>query len=97
MEKLNPIPAMSKNAVFEITKEISNGLSTYDNSAIIEYGSGGSTAYFYKIFSEINNEHTCRGQYIAVERHLNNRPIRKFDYLSPIQQTLKHRAVALII
>ena len=33
----------------------------------------------------------------SVERHLNNRPIRKFDYLSPIQQTLKHRAVALII
>jgi transposase, IS30 family len=32
----------------------------------------------------------------TVERHLNNRPIRKFDYLSPIQQTLKHRAVALI-
>jgi len=32
----------------------------------------------------------------TVERHLNHRPIRKFDYLSPIQQTLKHRAVALI-
>jgi len=32
-----------------------------------------------------------------VERHINNRPIRKFDYLSPIQQSLKHRAVALII
>lgn len=32
----------------------------------------------------------------TVERHLNNRPIRKFDYLSPIQQTLKHRAVALV-
>ena len=32
----------------------------------------------------------------TVERHLNNRPIRKFGYLSPIQQTLKHRAVALI-
>ena len=32
----------------------------------------------------------------TVERHINNRPIRKFDYLSPIQQTLKHRAVALI-
>jgi IS30 family transposase len=32
----------------------------------------------------------------TVERHLNNRPIRKFDYLSPIQQTLKYRAVALI-
>lgn len=32
----------------------------------------------------------------TVQRHLNNRPIRKFDYLSPIQQTLKHRAVALI-
>ena len=31
-----------------------------------------------------------------VERYLNNRPIRKFDYLSPIQQTLKHRAVALV-
>ncbi|MDZ7755192.1 IS30 family transposase [Rhodohalobacter sp.] len=31
-----------------------------------------------------------------VERHLNNRPIRKFDYLSPIQQTLKYRAVALM-
>jgi len=36
-------------------------------------------------------------QYIqTVERHLNNRPVRKFDYLSPIQQTLKHRSVALI-
>jgi len=32
----------------------------------------------------------------TVERYLNNRPIRKFDYLSPIQQTLKHRAVALV-
>ena len=32
----------------------------------------------------------------TVERHINNRPIRKFDYLSPIQQTLKHRAVALM-
>lgn len=31
-----------------------------------------------------------------VERHINNRPIRKFDYLSPIQQSLKHRAVALM-
>ncbi|MTI87525.1 MAG: IS30 family transposase [Balneolaceae bacterium] len=32
----------------------------------------------------------------TVERHINNRPIRKFDYLSPIQQTLKHRAVAVM-
>lgn len=32
----------------------------------------------------------------TVERYINNRPIRKFHYLSPIQQTLKHRAVALI-
>jgi len=32
----------------------------------------------------------------TVQRHLNNRPVRKFDYLSPIQQTLKYRAVALI-
>mgnify|MGYP001101293334 FL=1 len=32
----------------------------------------------------------------TVERHLNNRPIRKFNYLSPIQETLKHRAVALV-
>jgi len=32
----------------------------------------------------------------TVERHINNRPVRKFDYLSPIQQTLKHRAVALV-
>jgi IS30 family transposase len=32
----------------------------------------------------------------TVERHLNNRPIRKFDYLSPIQQTLKYRSVALM-
>jgi IS30 family transposase len=31
-----------------------------------------------------------------VEEYLNFRPIRKFDYLSPIQQTLKHRCVALI-
>lgn len=32
----------------------------------------------------------------TVEQYLNFRPIRKFDYLSPIQQTLKHRCVALI-
>jgi len=32
----------------------------------------------------------------TVERHLNNRPIRKFNYLSPIKETLKHRAVALV-
>jgi len=32
----------------------------------------------------------------TVERHINNRPIRKFGYLSPIQQTLKYRAVALM-
>ena len=31
-----------------------------------------------------------------VERHINNRPVRKFDYLTHIQQSLKHRAVALI-
>lgn len=33
----------------------------------------------------------------TVQRYINNRPVRKFEYLSPIQQTLKHRAVALII
>ncbi|HYW35896.1 MAG TPA: IS30 family transposase [Balneolaceae bacterium] len=32
----------------------------------------------------------------TVERYLNNRPIRKFDYLSPTGQTLKHHAVALV-
>lgn len=32
----------------------------------------------------------------TVEQYLNFRPIRKFDYLCPIQQTLKHRCVALI-
>jgi len=32
----------------------------------------------------------------TVEHYLNTRPIRKFDYLTPIQQTLKHRSVALI-
>lgn len=32
----------------------------------------------------------------TVEQYLNFRPVRKFDYLSPIQQTLKHRCVALI-
>ncbi|MDZ7773656.1 MAG: IS30 family transposase [Balneolaceae bacterium] len=32
----------------------------------------------------------------TVEQYLNFRPIRKFDYLNPIQQTLKHRCVALI-
>lgn len=32
----------------------------------------------------------------TVEHYLNFRPVRKFDYLNPIQQTLKHRAVALI-
>ncbi|MTI88865.1 MAG: IS30 family transposase [Balneolaceae bacterium] len=32
----------------------------------------------------------------TAERYLNNRPIRKFGYLSPIQQTLKYCAVALM-
>lgn len=32
----------------------------------------------------------------TVEQYLNFRPIRKFDYLNPIQQTLKHRCVALV-
>lgn len=32
----------------------------------------------------------------TVEQYLNFRPVRKFDYLNPIQQTLKHRCVALI-
>ena len=32
----------------------------------------------------------------TVGRYINNRPIRKFNYLSPIQQTLMHRAVALV-
>ncbi|MDZ7693592.1 MAG: IS30 family transposase [Balneolaceae bacterium] len=32
----------------------------------------------------------------SVEEYLNFRPIRKFDYLNPIQQTLKHRCVALV-
>ena len=32
----------------------------------------------------------------TVERNLNNRPIRKFEYLSPIQETLKHHDVALV-
>ena len=32
----------------------------------------------------------------TVEQYLNFRPIRKFEYLSPIQQTLKHRCVALV-
>lgn len=32
----------------------------------------------------------------TVEEYLNFRPIRKFEYLNPIQQSLKHRAVALI-
>ncbi|MDZ7692106.1 MAG: IS30 family transposase [Balneolaceae bacterium] len=32
----------------------------------------------------------------TVEEYLNFRPIRKFDYLNPIQQSLNHRAVALI-
>lgn len=32
----------------------------------------------------------------TVEQYLNFRPIRKFDYLNPIQQSLKHRCVALI-
>jgi len=31
-----------------------------------------------------------------VEEYLNFRPVRKFDYLNPIQQSLKHRGVALI-
>lgn len=32
----------------------------------------------------------------TVEQYLNFRPIRKFDYLNPIQQSLNHRSVALI-
>ena len=32
----------------------------------------------------------------TVERYLNNRLIRKLEYLSPIQQALKQRAVALV-
>jgi IS30 family transposase len=40
--------------------------------------------------------HVSDQQIKTVERHINNRPIRKFDYLSPIQQTLKYRAVALM-
>ncbi|MDR8394685.1 IS30 family transposase [Aliifodinibius sp. S!AR15-10] len=32
----------------------------------------------------------------TVEEYLNFRPVRKFDYLNPIQQTLKHRCVALV-
>ena len=32
----------------------------------------------------------------TVEQYLNFRPVRKFDYLNPIQQTLKHRCVALV-
>lgn len=33
----------------------------------------------------------------TVEQHLNFRPVRKFDYLSPIQQTLKHRAASVAL
>lgn len=33
----------------------------------------------------------------TVEQYLNFRPIRKFDYLSPIQQTLKHRAASVAL
>lgn len=33
----------------------------------------------------------------TVEQYLNFRPIRKFDYLNPIQQTLKHRAAAVAL
>lgn len=32
----------------------------------------------------------------TVEQDLNFRPIRKFDYLNPIQQSLNHSSVALI-
>lgn len=32
----------------------------------------------------------------TVEQYLNFRPVRKFDYLNPIQQTLKYRSVALV-
>src|SRR5699024_7834761 len=32
----------------------------------------------------------------TVEEYLNFRPIRKFDYLNPIQQSLNHRSVALV-
>jgi len=33
----------------------------------------------------------------TVEEYLNFRPIRKFDYLNPIQQTLKHRAASVAL
>lgn len=33
----------------------------------------------------------------TVEQFLNFRPVRKFDYLTPIQQTLKHRAVSVAL
>ncbi|MDZ7681385.1 MAG: IS30 family transposase [Fodinibius sp.] len=33
----------------------------------------------------------------TVEQYLNFRPIRKFDYLNPIQQTLKHRAASVAL
>ena len=32
----------------------------------------------------------------TVEEYLNFRPIRKFDYLNPIQQSLNHRSVVLL-
>lgn len=32
----------------------------------------------------------------TVERHINNRPVRKFNYLISNQQILKHRADTLI-
>jgi len=32
----------------------------------------------------------------TLERHTNNKPVRKFDYLYPSTQTIKHRSVALI-
>ncbi|NGP90292.1 IS30 family transposase [Fodinibius halophilus] len=33
----------------------------------------------------------------TVEQYLNFRPVRKFDYLNPIQQTLKHRAASVAL
>lgn len=62
--RLNPVPQMSKTAVQEIGGRITNDLQSGQKTVIVEYGSGGSTKYFYEKFKSQGI-----GKYIAVERH----------------------------
>ncbi|MCH2448697.1 MAG: IS30 family transposase [Gracilimonas sp.] len=66
---------------------------TSQDKGTVENRIGGIRQFFPKgtDLREVSEQ-----QIKTVEKHINNRPIRKFEYLSPIQQTLKHRAVALM-